>query len=247
MARNLWAQPWVPAIAGAAAGAAAFWAFSRRNARSAQVDVIEKAVLERRSMFLQDLNGEEAPDAAVEAMLSAANWAPTHGQTQPWRFHVMRRKTDAVDKFFNLQASACEAWIKSGTASAEAVKEMNKFTTKLPKKFGDIRKASHVIAVIMKRQANPEKIMPEWEEIAATACAVQNAHILGCAHGVAAYWSSGGTEGPLAAQEVRNFLKLEEGDRCLGLIYVGMADDATWAKSQARAVRGSPADKTEWH
>ncbi len=27
----------------------------------------------------------------VEAMLEAANWAPTHGKTEPWRFVVLGR------------------------------------------------------------------------------------------------------------------------------------------------------------
>ena len=34
-------------------------------------------------------------------------------------------------------------------------------------------------------QANPEKLQPEWEEIAATSCAVQNLSLMGTALGVA--------------------------------------------------------------
>lgn len=31
--------------------------------------------------------------AVVEAMLEAANWAPTHGKTEPWRFVVLGRQS----------------------------------------------------------------------------------------------------------------------------------------------------------
>jgi len=99
----------------------------------------------------------------------------------------------------------------------------------------------------MKRKADPEKIMPEWEEIAAVASAVQNAHIVACELGVAAYWSSGGAEGPLATDEVRKRLELEDGDRCLGIMYVGMADEDTWEKSRTKATRGSIDKKVNWY
>jgi len=99
--------------------------------------------------------------------------------------------------------------------SEEVQQDLKKFIKKQPSKAKDIAKCSHVIAISMKRQANPEKIMPEWEEIAAVACAVQNAHIVACQLGVAAYWSSGGKEGPLATTAVRGLLKLEDGDGCL--------------------------------
>lgn len=43
----------------------------------------------------------------------------------------------------------------------------------------------------MKRQALPEKLMPEWEELCAVAMAVQNMHLMATSMGdVAAFWSS---------------------------------------------------------
>mmetsp|Transcript_128155 Transcript_128155/g.246918 ORF Transcript_128155/g.246918 Transcript_128155/m.246918 type:complete len:145 (-) Transcript_128155:68-502(-) len=123
---------------------------------------------------------------------------------------------------------------------------LNKFIKKQPKKTKDIAKCSHIIAISMKRQANPEKLMPEWEEIAAVSCAVQNAHILACQLGVAAYWSSGGIEGPLITAEVRKLLQLEDGDKCLGLLYVGKANPEAWQKSRERASRSCITEKTLW-
>merc|ERR1719375_2679641 len=160
-------------------------------------------------------------------MLEVANWAPTHGKTEPWRFTVLRRSTNAIGTFFKLAGEGSERWLREG-ADGKAEQDLNKFTKKLPSKLKEIASVSHVVVICMKRQANPEKIMPEWEEIAAVACAVQNAHLVACALGVAAYWSSGGTNGPLATAEVRRLLQLEEGDKCLGIMYVGMADKDKW-------------------
>eukprot|EP00927_Polykrikos_kofoidii_P029427 TRINITY_DN25451_c0_g1_i1.p1 TRINITY_DN25451_c0_g1~~TRINITY_DN25451_c0_g1_i1.p1 ORF type:complete len:261 (+),score=34.65 TRINITY_DN25451_c0_g1_i1:44-784(+) len=238
---------WVPAIAGAAASAVVCAVLSKWAWRRNRAKVVAEAVRERRSMFLQDLNGEAASDADVQAMLEAANWAPTHGQTQPWRFSVFCRSTGEMQDFFRLQLTSSETMLKQTGLSAEAEKDLKKFISKQPKKSKEIAKCSHVIAVSMKRQANPEKLMPEWEEMAAVACAVQNAHIVACQLGVAAYWSSGGTDGPLATQEVRKRLNLESGDKCLGILYVGKADVKVWEKSQGRATRGPIAEKAHWY
>lgn len=32
---------------------------------------------------------------ALQAMLDAANWAPTHGKTEPWRFVVMGKQASS--------------------------------------------------------------------------------------------------------------------------------------------------------
>eukprot|EP00930_Biecheleria_cincta_P002871 TRINITY_DN10384_c0_g1_i2.p1 TRINITY_DN10384_c0_g1~~TRINITY_DN10384_c0_g1_i2.p1 ORF type:complete len:159 (-),score=35.84 TRINITY_DN10384_c0_g1_i2:211-687(-) len=153
---------------------------------------------------------------------------------------------DPREEFYRLQLSSSQARMSEGNLSPDEEKDLKKFIKKQPSKAKDIAKCSHVIAISMKRKADPEKIMPEWEEIAAVACAVQNAHIVACQLGVAAYWSSGGTEGPLATKAVRELLDLEEGDRCLGIMYVGMADEATWERNQERASRGSIDDKVSW-
>lgn len=242
-------KPWAAAVAGAAAGALAYAAvttWSRKHGEKASVEVVEKAIQERRSMFLQDLNGEAASDEAIHRMLEAANWAPTHGQTQPWRFMVFQRSSGQVDAFFKVQLDSSQALLDLGGLSKDEEAALKKFVKKQPSKAKDIAKCSHVIAISMKAQANPEKIMPEWEEMAAVSCAVQNAHIVACQLGVACYWTSGGTEGPLKTDEVRELLQVEAGDKCIGLLMVGQADPETWAKSQGRASRGLMTEKVTW-
>ena len=38
---------------------------------------------------MQGMSGERVSDAEVQQILEAANWAPTHGKTEPWRFAVL--------------------------------------------------------------------------------------------------------------------------------------------------------------
>ena len=42
-----------------------------------------------------------------------------------------------------------------------------------------------MVAICMRRQALPEKVMPEWEEMCAVASGVQNLWLAATAHGIA--------------------------------------------------------------
>jgi hypothetical protein len=93
----------------------------------------------------------------------------------------------------------------------------------MPEKFeklkhmGDL--ASHVVIAIMQRGNLPN--IPVLEEIAAAACAVQNILLGATARGIASYWGSGGMAYHPA---MKNFLKLQEEDLVLGIIYLGYSD-----------------------
>lgn len=43
----------------------------------------------RRSIFPKSMTGATVSRDSIMAMLEAANWAPTHGRTEPWRFVVL--------------------------------------------------------------------------------------------------------------------------------------------------------------
>jgi hypothetical protein len=45
----------------------------------------------RRSIFPKSMTGAPVSRDSILAMLQAANWAPTHGRTEPWRFVVLGR------------------------------------------------------------------------------------------------------------------------------------------------------------
>ena len=60
----------------------------------------------------------------------------------------------------------------------------DKYHKKQMSKRPHYAKVSHMIMIGMKRQANPEKLMPQWEEQCATACAVQNIYLMATALGL---------------------------------------------------------------
>ena len=129
----------------------------------------------RRSIFPKDYTGEVPPRVHLEQMLYASNWAPTHGKTEPWRFVVMEK--DSVAKFF----SHCSEAMKE--KFGETGEKFLAYQAKQEKSKKDKAKSAYIIAICMKRKALPDKLMPEWEEIAATSCAVQNMHLMATALG----------------------------------------------------------------
>ena len=82
---------------------------------------------------------------------------------------------------------------------------------------------SYMVAIVMRRQAGSARV-PQWEEEAATACAVQNMHIqAGAWPGLACYWSSWHA----AARDspsMQAFLRMQDEDRCLGFFIVAACD-----------------------
>ena len=66
----------------------------------------------------------------------------------------------------------------------------------------------------MKR--DEKESVPEWEEIAATAMAVQNLWLTATELGLGGYWST-----PAYVDQIGDFISMEEGETCLGLFYLG--------------------------
>ena len=51
---------------------------------------VQAAIRTRRSFSLKELSPEPINLELIAAVLEAANWAPSHGKTEPWRFVVYR-------------------------------------------------------------------------------------------------------------------------------------------------------------
>ena len=47
----------------------------------------------RRSIMPNQYNASTIKDEEINLILEAANWAPTHKKTEPWRFKVLKNKT----------------------------------------------------------------------------------------------------------------------------------------------------------
>lgn len=170
-------------------------------------EMINHLIRHRRTVKPASFNNEPVPEEVIRQMLENARWAPTHALTQPWRFVVL--SGEALQRF----AAMREQLYKEDTPP-------EKFNENKFRKLSEQLLASrYTILIGMQRQAT-EKI-PEWEEIAAVACAVQNMQLTAFAYGVSTFWSTGGMIGHPA---VKQFMGLGETGRCLGLLYVGKSD-----------------------
>lgn len=96
--------------------------------------------------------------------------------------------------------------------------------------------ASHVIAISMKRSA--EGKVPEIEEIAAVACAVQNIYLSVSAYGLGGYWTTGGIT---YFDRAKAFFELQEQDKLLGFFYIGYV-----ATPSVLSKRTPLAEKVKW-
>ena len=178
----------------------------------------------RRAIFPKSYLPERPIDRDIlEQLLENANWAPTHKRTEPWRFQVFHSAEsrnslgDYLSEFYR-QNTAPEAFSEE----------------KMIKNGENPRRAGAVIAIILHR--DPAESLPEFEEIAAVAMAVQNMWLSCAALGLGSYWST-----PRAALEARDFLTLAPNERCLGLFYMGWHD-----MPELPGKRGPVVEKTIW-
>lgn len=164
---------------------------------------INQLIRNRRSVFPKQYEeGKQIDDAIVTQIVENATWAPNHGQTEPWKFIVFTG--EGLQKLATFQAELYKQ--EAGDNFKEATYQ-NLSTNPL--------KASHVIAICMKR--DPNKKFPEVEEIAAVSCAVQNMYLTATAYGLGSYWTTGGVTYKQSAKE---FFGLGEDDKLLGFFYL---------------------------
>lgn len=187
-----------------------------------QPNSITQIIKTRRSVFPKSYNGKPVAKKIIDEILENANWAPTHKKTEPWRFKVFREKgliklSDELVKIYN------QILLKE----KQTDRKRQKIKT-------NPLKSDTVIAICMQR--DPDEQIPEWEEIAAVACAVQNMMLTCHAYKVGCYWSS-----PNLIYHISDFLKLQKGEVCLGFMYIGNYD------SQEFVIERSPIkDKINW-
>lgn len=186
---------------------------------------LNQLIKKRRSVFISQFTGERVKDDIILQMLENANWAPTHRFTEPWRFKVF------VDEGRQRLADFQSEMYKKHT-------QLN--NTFQQKKYEGLKSkpliASHIIAIGMKR--SPENVIPEIEEIASVASAVQNMQLTAASYGLGCYWGTGGVT---YIPEAKSFFDLTEQDRLMGFLYVGIPKTML-----IDGKRGSILDKVTW-
>jgi len=182
--------------------------------------MIFELIHKRRSVFPEQYNGDPIDQADIRRILEAANWAPTHKKTEPWRFKVLTGETrEKLGLFLSLKYLETESRPKEFKAK---------------KLLENPKMAAAVLCICMQR--DPQERLPAWEEVAATAMAVQNMWLCCTELGIGCYWSSTGL-----IRYMGEFLELQEGEECLGLFYMGHYDG-----DLPEVTRGPIEEKVTW-
>ncbi|MES2776557.1 MAG: nitroreductase [Bacteroidota bacterium] len=188
------------------------------------ISIVINNIRQRRTTKPDKMNGQKIADEQIQIMLESADWAPTHGMTEPWRFVVFAG--DAVVAF-------CKQHAELYRLHTNPENFMQGNYDKLLH-MGDL--ASQIVIAVMQRGYLPK--IPAWEEMAATACAVQNLLLTASAMGIAAYWGSGGMA---THQVMKEHLQIREEDKVMGILYFGYTNTETAGK------RNVPlGDKVRW-
>ena len=168
------------------------------------IEEFNALVRSRRSTFpKQFAEGQQVEDAVVGQIIENATWAPSHGNIQPWKFIVFTG--EGLKKLAHFQS---ELYKESAGDKFKEATYLNLQANPL--------KASHVIALCMKR--DPNKKFPEVEEISAVATAVQNIYLSVTAYGLGGYWTTGGIT---YNEKAKPFFGLEADDKLMGFFYIG--------------------------
>lgn len=154
----------------------------------------------RRSVMPSQYSEEEIPGEELELILESANWAPTHKKTEPWRFKVLSGNAKK-----RLAEFLVEKYRETTLPEAQSERKV----------FGMIEKClkSDKIILICMKTSN---LLPEWEELAATAMAVQNMWLMCNSLNIGSYWSS-----PNSISKMNEFIDLEGNENCYGIFYMG--------------------------
>jgi len=145
-------------------------------------------------------NNLSIEDDHINLILDAANWAPTHKKTEPWRYKVL--KNGYKDNFGEFL----------GRKYKEVTPNFSQF--KSNKLIEKSKKSSVIILICMQR--DPDESVPEWEEIASVSMSVQNMWLMATNLKIGAYWSS-----PKLIDLIGEYVPLDKGEKCLGIFYMG--------------------------
>ncbi|MBD53509.1 MAG: nitroreductase [Rhodopirellula sp.] len=194
---------------------------------------ITDVIRRRRTVKPKEFSDQTISQEIIDEILENANWAPTHGFTEPWRFSVFTG--DARYELAEFLAATYKAVTTEDTYRQNKYEGMKRNATLAPV----------VIVIGMKRQ--PSGKISELDEIQAVACAVQNMHLTATAHGIGGFWSSNAAA---TSDQMRDYIGLSGDDRALGLFYLGypskewpvgkrqpVSDKVRWVESKSREQR----------
>ena len=194
------------------------------------VEALLSAIRHRRSLGVARLSPDPVPTPLIQRVLLAADWAPSHGETEPWRFTVYTGES---------RRGLGEAFAQAYRADAEADGSFKQTT------FESQRQRSFLSPVWISLGMEPAlrgdgflKMLPD-DELMAAACAVQNLHLVASAQGLAGMWLS---KGVMVHPTVAEFVGLTAPhSRLLGFFVLGFPN-VPWPEGERRPL----SEKVRW-
>lgn len=193
------------------------------------IEGLEESIAHRRSLGVARLHPDPVEPEVIQRCLEAANWGPSHGDTEPWRFTV-----------FTGEGRKVLADLFAGTYRRYAA-ELGTFREETYQAQIDrVMSAPVWISIGMEpgRSEQGEMLMREEEEVMAVACAAQNLHLMAAAQGLAGMWHSKGIS---VSPDVADFLGLKPPSRLLGFFFFGWPK-VDWPAGERRPL----SEKMNW-
>ncbi|MGB6094174.1 MAG: nitroreductase, partial [Moheibacter sp.] len=165
----------------------------------------------RRSVMPIQYCNAEISGTELEMILESANWAPTHKRTEPVRFKII--SGEGLNRFSEFMLNQYE---KNTPAEKFSQRKSDGIAEKC-------RRSNKIILICVKYSG----LVPEWEETASAATAVQNMWLMCTAFGIGSYWST-----PGAIHNMKEFTELDENEKCIGVFYMGKISEGKATESQ---------------
>lgn len=171
--------------------------------------IISDNIRNRRSIFANQYIKKDIPADLLDEILLNATWAPNHKMTEPWRFVVLKGKY--LKEYGEYMANYYKEFYAK-QLSPDELKEKLDYLRDYP------LNTACLIGVILVH--NRKINLPEWEEVAAIASAVQNMALTCTANSIGSFWSTKNVAIDYIAQ-----FGLNENEKSLGILYLGYYPD----------------------
>ena len=183
---------------------------------------VSETIKKRRAIYPAQYNDGNISENDLKEILENANYAPTHRLTQPWFFKIYQNE-------YRLELANSMA---NHYNSLNPAKNIN---FKEKKIIDKCTRSSCIIAIFMNRDLSES--VPEWEEIASTAMAVQNMWLTCTEKNIGCYWST-----PNYIKNMNEYFNLNDNQKCLGFFFMGSFNHSDKKPSE----RNNILNKTEW-
>lgn len=196
----------------------------------ADIETLCAAIAYRRSLGVARLLPDPVEPRLIQRTLQAADWAPSHGDTEPWRFVVYTGES---------RRALGEAFAEAYRLDAEQDGDFkqNHYEAQKERAFGSPVWIS--IGLEPFRRPDGAMKMTIEEELMAVACAVQNLHLVASAQGLAGMWLS---KGVFRHPHVAKFVGLNGPDsQLLGFFILGWPA-IPWPEGERRPL----SEKVRW-